>query len=220
MPSVASCSPCANLCSSSYDSGACTLLSCGSTVMYMTMLSLYSVIASIPYSFQGLLLSHFAPQYCDRIRCETVCAPVHACVCTMSSFIFTCSVWSVLCRPSRSVTRRPKWRREWTSYVCPPIASLPSHTSRLLSSTLFTRSIRYRLNAFATVTVLAGLLGQLLSSYGHWGYTYHRSQEAWFPIVVVTFVTAFIGAAAVNTIYSALLPALKGVVGQVRAYPT
>ena len=60
----------------------------------------------------------------------------------------------------------------------------------------------------SSIIFLASLLGQLLSSYGLWGYGINRANSAWFPLTVILFAAALLGVCTVVKLYRSLLPAV------------
>jgi TM2 domain-containing membrane protein YozV len=75
------------------------------------------------------------------------------------------------------------------------------------------RSVGAPLNLSAVLLVCASGLGQLLSSYGLWGFATTRPFGSWFPLTVVIFAAVLIALHALWTLYNAVCPAFKGPLG-------
>ncbi len=78
----------------------------------------------------------------------------------------------------------------------------------------FIRSVQFPVTLMTFVLPTAAALGQLLSTYGYWGYTLDRSRTSWFALTVIIAAFALLGAWALASQFQSMYPVLVGVAGQ------
>jgi hypothetical protein len=98
-------------------------------------------------------------------------------------------------------------------YVPPLSVSRSASQSVVYFRSFFVRYVGFPINACAALLFCSSALGQLLSSYGLWGFATVQPLGSWFPLTIVIFAAVLIALHALWSLYNAVYPAFKGPLG-------